>query len=194
MTEKSTKLPTLGRRQLLRAAGAGALAIAGGGLFPGSARATPETAAKVLAELLGGATGKAGRIEQKRWLIGVLDDLANQQIAYFERTLAARAIDPASFDLAEPRVEAFCAGMLDIAEKGAFLDIVVAMFAAEWMYWTWSKRVAAAAIAGIIVTVVAALCRGRTTNAVRAIVRPLLSHIGAGIGNGQARPLVPAQE
>lgn len=93
------------------------------------------------------ATAKAGRIEQKRWLIGVLDDLANQQIAYFERTLAARAIDPASFNLAEPRVEAFCAGMLDIAEKGAFLDIVVAMFAAEWMYWTWSKRVAAAAIA-----------------------------------------------
>ncbi|MDX8479881.1 TenA family protein [Mesorhizobium sp. VK24D] len=93
------------------------------------------------------ATAKAGRIEEKRWLIGVLDDLANQQIAYFERTLAARAIDPASFNLADPRIEAFCAGMLDIAEKGAFLDIIVAMFAAEWMYWTWSKRVATAAIA-----------------------------------------------
>ncbi|MDX8492519.1 TenA family protein [Mesorhizobium sp. VK22B] len=93
------------------------------------------------------ATAKAGRIEQKRWLISVLDDLANQQIAYFERTLAARGIDPASFNLAEPRVAAFCAGMLDIAEKGPFLDIIVAMFAAEWMYLTWSKRVAAAAIA-----------------------------------------------
>jgi thiaminase/transcriptional activator TenA len=93
------------------------------------------------------ATAKAARIEQKRWLIGVLDDLANQQIAYFERTLAARAIDPTSFNLAEPRVETFCTGMLEIAETGAFLDIIVAMFAAEWMYWTWSKRVAAAAIA-----------------------------------------------
>ena len=97
------------------------------------------------------ATAKAGTIGQKRWLIGVLDALANQQIAYFERTLAARAIGPGRFDLAEPRVEAFRAGMLDIAEKGSFLDIAVAMFAAEWMYWTWSKRVAAAPIADPLV-------------------------------------------
>jgi thiaminase/transcriptional activator TenA len=93
------------------------------------------------------ATAKAHTIGQKRWLIGVLDALANQQIGYFERTLATRDIRQDRFDLAEPRVEAFRAGMLDIAEKGAFLDIVVAMFAAEWMYWTWSKRVAAAPIA-----------------------------------------------
>lgn len=108
------------------------------------------------------ATAKAGRIEQKRWLIGVLDDLANQQIAYFERTFAARAIDPACFNLAEPRVEAFCAGMLDIAEKGAFLDIIVAMFAAEWMYWTWSKRVAAAAIADPLILEWVAMHAGDT--------------------------------
>lgn len=93
------------------------------------------------------ATAKASTIEQKRWLIGVLDDLANQQIAYFERTLAARAIDPSTFNLRDARVKAFCSGMLDIAEKGVFLDAIVAMFAAEWMYWTWAKRVAAAAIA-----------------------------------------------
>ncbi|MCY1312751.1 Aminopyrimidine aminohydrolase [compost metagenome] len=30
--------------------------------------------------------------------------------------------------------------MLDIASNGGFLDTVAAMFAAEWMYWTWSKR------------------------------------------------------
>jgi thiaminase/transcriptional activator TenA len=93
------------------------------------------------------AVARAGTIEQKRWLIGVLDVLANQQIAYFERTLAARGVDPARFDLAEPRVEAFRAGMLDIATQGTVLDIIVAMFAAEWMYWTWSKRAAAADIA-----------------------------------------------
>jgi thiaminase/transcriptional activator TenA len=93
------------------------------------------------------AVARAGTIEQKRWLIGVLDALANQQIAYFERTLAARGVDPARFDLAEPRVEAFRAGMLDIATQGTVLDIIVAMFAAEWMYWTWSKRAAAADIA-----------------------------------------------
>lgn len=93
------------------------------------------------------ATARAGTIEQKRWLIGVLDALANQQIAYFERTLVSRGIDPARFDLGEPRVEAFRTGMLDIAEHGSFLDIVVAMFAAEWMYWTWSKRAVAARIA-----------------------------------------------
>lgn len=93
------------------------------------------------------ATAKAGTIGQKRWLIGVLDALANRQVGYFERTLAARGVDPARFDLAEPRVAAFRAGMLDIARDGAFLDIVVAMFAAEWMYWTWSRRAAAAPIA-----------------------------------------------
>ncbi|MBN9242274.1 MAG: TenA family protein [Mesorhizobium sp.] len=93
------------------------------------------------------ATAKAGTIKQKRWLIGVLDALANRQVAYFERTFAQRGIKPERFDLAEPRVEAFRAGMLEIAEKGSFLDIAAAMFAAEWMYWTWSRRVAAAPIA-----------------------------------------------
>ena len=69
------------------------------------------------------ATAKAGTIKQKRWLIGVLDALANRQVAYFERTFAQRGIKPERFDLA------------------------AAMFAAEWMYWTWSRRVAAAPIA-----------------------------------------------
>jgi len=93
------------------------------------------------------AVAKAGTIEQKRWLIGVLDALANRQVVYFECTLAARGVEPVRFALSEPRVEAFRAGMRAIAERGAFLDIAVAMFAAEWMYWTWSKRAAAATIA-----------------------------------------------
>lgn len=86
------------------------------------------------------AAAKAETIEQKRWLIAVLDALANQQIAYFERIFAERNIDPGAYDLDVAEVEAFRVGMLEIARNGGFLDIVAAMFAAEWMYWTWSKR------------------------------------------------------
>lgn len=86
------------------------------------------------------AAATAKSIEQKRWLIKVLDALANEQIAYFEKTFAERGIDPATFDTSIPEVEAFRAGMFGIARDGGFLDTVAAMFAAEWMYWTWSKE------------------------------------------------------
>ncbi|TCL75748.1 TenA family protein [Rhizobium sp. BK251] len=92
------------------------------------------------------ATAKAETIEQKRWLIGVLDALANQQIAYFEKTFAARGIDPAAFDASIPEVAAFRDGMLAISRDGGYLDTVAAMFAAEWMYWTWSKQASACRI------------------------------------------------
>lgn len=88
------------------------------------------------------AAAKADTIAQKRWLIAVLDALANQQIAYFEKTFAARGIDPHGFNLSVPEVAAFREGMLAIARDGGFLDTVAAMFAAEWMYWTWSKEAA----------------------------------------------------
>lgn len=88
------------------------------------------------------AAAKAETIDQKRWLIGVLDALANGQIGYFEAAFAARGIDPADHDLDRPEVAAFRDGMLAIARDGDFLDIVAAMFAAEWMYWTWSKKAA----------------------------------------------------
>ncbi|MEM5583934.1 TenA family protein [Roseibium sp. AS2] len=85
------------------------------------------------------ATAKAVTMYQKRKLIAILDALANQQIAFFGRAFAERGIDPAIHDTARPEVAAFRDGMLDIARKGGFLDIVAAMFAAEWMYWTWSR-------------------------------------------------------
>jgi thiaminase/transcriptional activator TenA len=88
------------------------------------------------------AAAKAETIVQKRWLIGVLDALANQQIAYFEKTFAERGIDLAAYDTAIPEVAAFCDGMLAISQDGGYLDTVAAMFAAEWMYWTWSKEAA----------------------------------------------------
>ncbi len=93
------------------------------------------------------AAAKAETIEQKRWLIAVLDALANQQIAYFERIFAERNIDPGTYDLNVAEVDAFRTGMLDIARNGGFLDTVAAMFAAEWMYWTWSNRAARSSFA-----------------------------------------------
>jgi thiaminase/transcriptional activator TenA len=92
------------------------------------------------------AVAKAPGITEQRWLIGVLDALANRQVAYFEATFAARGIDPAAFDLRRPEVAAFRDGMLSIAEGSGYLDIVAAMFAAEWMYWTWCRRAAAAPV------------------------------------------------
>lgn len=86
------------------------------------------------------AVAKADTIAQKRWLISVLDALANQQIPYFDKTFAARGIDPAKFDTTIAEVSAFRDGMLAIAKDGGYLDIVTAMFAAEWMYWTWCRQ------------------------------------------------------
>ncbi|TNB48114.1 TenA family transcriptional regulator [Martelella lutilitoris] len=87
------------------------------------------------------ATAKAETMTDRRWLIGVLDALANSQIAYFEKTFAARGIDVAGFDVDIPAVARFRDGMLAIARDGGFIDTIAAMFAAEWMYWTWSQQV-----------------------------------------------------
>lgn len=88
------------------------------------------------------ATAKAETMAQKRWLVAVLDALANQQIVYFEKTFATRGIDPRDFNLSVAEVANFRDGMLSIARDGGYLDTVAAMFAAEWMYWTWSKQAA----------------------------------------------------
>jgi thiaminase/transcriptional activator TenA len=92
------------------------------------------------------ATAKAEGIDTQRRLIAVLDALANEQVAYFERVLAERGIAPSRAALTAPGVTAFRDGMLRIAETGTYADIATAMFAAEWMYWTWSRSAAAAAI------------------------------------------------
>ncbi|RCS22128.1 TenA family transcriptional regulator [Phyllobacterium salinisoli] len=88
------------------------------------------------------AVAKAKTIDQKRWLIGVLNALANQQIAYFEKTFAERDIDAAAFDTSIPEVTAFREDMLAIARDGEYIDTIAAMFAAEWMYWIWSREAA----------------------------------------------------
>jgi thiaminase (transcriptional activator TenA) len=92
------------------------------------------------------ATVKAERIATRRRLIAVLDALANAQVAYFERVQTARGLSPSSADLTAPGVVAFRRGMLRIAETGGYADIATAMFAAEWMYWTWCRAAARARI------------------------------------------------
>lgn len=92
------------------------------------------------------ATARAEDIATRRRLVAVLDALVHEQVAYFERMIARRGITPSSADLTEPRVRAFREGMLGIAETGEYPDIATAMFAAEWMYWTWCRDAAAAPI------------------------------------------------
>lgn len=84
------------------------------------------------------AVARAPDMETRRWMIGVLDALANVQIPYFEERYITLGITPLA-DL-PPEATAFDKGMLELAATGDFLDIVTAMFAAEWMYWSWSKR------------------------------------------------------
>jgi thiaminase/transcriptional activator TenA len=88
------------------------------------------------------ATAKADEIGTRRRLIAVLDALANEQVGYFQRVLAARGIARSSPDLSAGGVTAFRDRMLRIAETGGYADIATAMFAAEWMYWTWCRSAA----------------------------------------------------
>jgi thiaminase/transcriptional activator TenA len=92
--------------------------------------------------IFGQAMLKAPGIDEKRWLIGVLAALANEQVGYFEETFAALGVpaeDRAARD-APPAVAAFRDGMLAIAAEGSYFEIVTAMLAAEWMYATWCAR------------------------------------------------------
>lgn len=81
------------------------------------------------------ATARAPDISVQRWLIGVLDALANTQVPYFEQVCTRLGIMQP--DTLPVHVEAFDKGMLSLARDGSFVDILTAMFAAEWMYWTW---------------------------------------------------------
>ncbi|WP_299970988.1 TenA family protein [uncultured Roseobacter sp.] len=86
------------------------------------------------------ATAKAPDLAAKRWLIDVQCALARDQMPYFEQSFDALGVDT-RIDI-PAAVEAFDQGMLENAEQGDFTDIVTAMFAAEWMYWTWCTRAA----------------------------------------------------
>ncbi|WP_137932355.1 TenA family protein [Mesorhizobium comanense] len=86
---------------------------------------------------------KAPGLEERRWLAGVLQALAVEQIGYFERTFAALKITPQDRARALPAsVLAFRDGMLAIARDGTYHDGVAIMLAAEWLYATWCSRAA----------------------------------------------------
>lgn len=86
---------------------------------------------------------KAPGLDERRWLAGVLQALAVEQIGYFERTFEALGITPADRTRTlPPSVPAFRNGMLAIARDGSYLDGVAIMLAAEWMYATWCSRAA----------------------------------------------------
>ena len=91
---------------------------------------------------------KAPGLAERRWLAGVLQALAVDQIGYFEQAFAALGITPEDRRRASPpAVAAFRDGMLAIARDGGYLDGVAVMLAAEWMYATWCTRAAGGPIA-----------------------------------------------
>ena len=65
MTHNATRKAGFGRRELLKAAGVGAMAIVGGGLIPTTAKATPESVAKFMAKASGTSTPKSGKVKIK---------------------------------------------------------------------------------------------------------------------------------
>jgi thiaminase/transcriptional activator TenA len=103
-----------------------------------------ETAMLIFGHMLVKAPGLA----ERRWLAGVLQALAVDQIGYFETTFAALAITSEDRRRAAPAaVAAFRDGMLTIARDGGYLDGVAVMLAAEWMYAAWCARAARRPIA-----------------------------------------------
>jgi thiaminase/transcriptional activator TenA len=91
---------------------------------------------------------KAPGLPERRWLAGVLQALAVEQIGYFEGVFTALGITAADRARAMPaEVLDFRNGMLAIARDGSYLDGVAIMLAAEWMYATWCTRVAGSPIA-----------------------------------------------
>ena len=106
-----------------------------------------ETAMVIFGHMLVKAPGLA----ERRWLAGVLQALATEQIGYFDRTFATLGITPADRDRALPgAVVAFRNGMLAIARDGDYLDGVAIMLAAEWLYATWCSRAARGRISDAI--------------------------------------------
>ncbi|WAT02275.1 TenA family protein [Rouxiella chamberiensis] len=89
---------------------------------------------------------KAPSMTHQRRLIGVLDALANEQIAYFERVMQKRGVSAEAYLRSTPDVYRFSQGMLRVAETGSYAEILTLMFGAEWMYYQWCKRVSQAEI------------------------------------------------
>jgi thiaminase/transcriptional activator TenA len=95
---------------------------------------------------------KAPGLKERRWLAGVLQALAVDQLGYFEAAFLAVGVTRAERERLSPAsVVAFRDGMLAIARDGAYLDGVAVMLAAEWMYATWCGRAAGRPISDAII-------------------------------------------
>ena len=98
--------------------------------------------------IFGQAMLKAPAFAQRRRLIAVLHSLAEDQLTYFASVFRALDLSPNVAATPAPvAVQRFDGGMLAIAERGSYADIVAIMLAAEWMYGTWCLRAANTAIA-----------------------------------------------
>jgi thiaminase/transcriptional activator TenA len=86
---------------------------------------------------------KAPGLPQRRWLAGVLQALAVDQITYFEGAFAAIGVTHEDRGRPLPSsVATFRNGMLSIARDGSYFDGVAIMLAAEWTYAIWCSRAA----------------------------------------------------
>jgi thiaminase/transcriptional activator TenA len=98
--------------------------------------------------IFGYALVKAPDLASKRWLAGVLHALSTEQIPYFESVFDSLDVQPLSpGDLLPRHVKAFNQEMLEIAEKGSYYDVIVAMMCAEWMYADWCAAAGQGSIA-----------------------------------------------
>jgi thiaminase (transcriptional activator TenA) len=97
-----------------------------------------ETAISIFGHLLVKSPGPG----EQKVIVGILQALSEEQLAYFQLTFQQLGLDyPKLVDLELPMpVLAFQQGMLSFAAHGAYVDGVAAMFAAEWMYLNWCRK------------------------------------------------------
>lgn len=88
------------------------------------------------------ALAKAPTAADQDHLIGVLGTLAGEQEDYFRRAFARLGVDTNPLPSARlpEAARALRDGLLAIAERGSFAEILSAMLAAEWMYLTWCEQ------------------------------------------------------
>lgn len=91
--------------------------------------------------IFGHALLQAPDMAARRFLCGVLHGLGGEQLDYFDRVFASLGLVPHGPEEKLPdAVVALDRGMLTVAERGAYLDTLTIMLAAEWMYATWCGR------------------------------------------------------
>jgi thiaminase/transcriptional activator TenA len=88
------------------------------------------------------ALAKAPTAGDQDHLVRVLNALAGEQEDYFRRAFTRLGVDPEPLSLAvlPKAARALHDGVLAIAERGSFAEILSAMLAAEWMYLTWCEQ------------------------------------------------------